>query len=603
MLHLNVSTPRSACPVWEKRRAKQATSAVLLLFALGSRLGAQSDDGTELSKLFAREWEQRLTEDPLFATTVGRHAFDHLLPDVSEEAQARRLKGTRTFLAELVMIDRESLASVDRVSYDIFERQLELRAADIEFGDFHLPLNADSGFHTDFARLPHQMPLQDVDGYEDYIARLEAFSTYVDQQIENMRRGLERGMSLPRIVLDGIDVTISTHIVEAASKSVFWEPFESFPPGVPDDERERLRRQGTTAIEQSVISGYQRFFDFMTDEYMPQTRTSLGASELPNGEAYYRHKIRLFTTLDLLPSEIHQIGLDEVARIRAEMEETIAAVDFGGDFRAFLDFLRRDSRFYAKTAEELLKEASYIAKRMDGKLPSLFGRLPRLPYTVEPVPDYLAPKYTTGRYVSAAWGSTEPGRYWVNTYDLASRPLYNLEALTLHEAVPGHHLQIALNREIEDVPPFRRFSYISAFGEGWGLYSEWLGLEAGFYTDPYSNFGRLTYEMWRACRLVVDTGVHAMGWSRQQVLDFLAVNTALPLREITTETDRYISWPGQALAYKLGELEIRRLRREAETELGERFDVREFHDAVLANGSVPLTVLRQAVETYIKRRQ
>ncbi len=285
------------------------------------------------------------------------------------------------------------------------------------------------------------------------------------------------------------------------------------------------------------------------------------------------------------------------------MDGVIAEVGFEGSFEEFLEFLRTDPRFYAETPEELLKEASWIAKRMDAKLPALFKTLPRLPYGVEPVPDHLAPKYTSGRYVGAPLGSTQPGYYWVNTYNLDSRPLYNLEALSLHEAVPGHHFQIALNRELEDLPNFRRFSYISAFGEGWGLYSEWLGLEAGFYTDPYSNFGRLTYEMWRACRLVVDTGLHALGWSRQQAMDFLAANTALPLHEIKTETDRYISWPGQALAYKLGELKIKELRRRAEEALGERFDVREFHDAVLANGSVPLPVLEAAIERFIAERR
>ncbi len=288
-----------------------------------------------------------------------------------------------------------------------------------------------------------------------------------------------------------------------------------------------------------------------------------------------------------------------MARIRGEMDAVIAKVGFEGSFAEFLDFLRTDPRFYAKTPEELLKEAAYIAKRMDGKLPALFKTMPRLPYTVEPVPDYLAPKYTAGRYVGPPLGSPEPGRYWVNTYNLPTRPLYNLEALSLHEAVPGHHFQIALNRELEDLPEFRRFSYISAFGEGWGLYSEWLGLEAGFYTDPYSDFGRLTYEMWRACRLVVDTGVHAFGWSRERVREYLAANTALPLHEVATVTDRYISWPAQALAYKLGELEIRRLRRRAEAELGAAFDVREFHDAVLLDGSVPLPVLAESIERYI----
>jgi uncharacterized protein (DUF885 family) len=300
---------------------------------------------------------------------------------------------------------------------------------------------------------------------------------------------------------------------------------------------------------------------------------------------------------------VHQIGLDQVKQIRAEMDQAIAKTGFKGTFPEFLQFLRTDPRFYAKTPEDLLKTAAYITKRMDGKLPSLFTHLPRQPYTVAPVPEYLAPKYTAGRYNPNPPDGTEPGYYWVNTYALDTRPLYNLEALTLHEAVPGHHLQGAISYELDNLPNFRRYSYISTFGEGWGLYSEWLGLEAGFYTDPYSNFGRLTYAMWRACRLVVDTGLHTKGWTRQQAIDFLSQHTALSVHECTTETDRYISWPGQALSYKMGELKIRELRARAEKTLGAKFDVRRFHDAVIGNGSVPLPVLEQVIDGFIAAEQ
>jgi uncharacterized protein (DUF885 family) len=337
----------------------------------------------------------------------------------------------------------------------------------------------------------------------------------------------------------------------------------------------------------------------MTSEYLPKTRTTTAAADLPRGREYYAHRVRYFTTLDVTPEDVHKVGLAEVARIHTEMVKVVRQSGFEGDFAAFLKFLRTDPRFYARTPEELLKQASFIAKRMDGKLPSLFGHLPRLPYGVEPVPAHLAPKYTGGRYVEAPVGGTRAGTYWVNTYALESRPLYVLEALTLHEAVPGHHLQIALQQELQGVPPFRRASGVGAFVEGWGLYSERLGLEAGFYQDPYSNFGRLTYEMWRACRLVVDTGLHAFGWSRAKAMDFLASNTALSLHEVRTETDRYISWPGQALAYKMGELKIRELRRMAETDLGPRFDVRSFHDAILASGPVPLPVLEEQIRAYV----
>jgi uncharacterized protein (DUF885 family) len=372
------------------------------------------------------------------------------------------------------------------------------------------------------------------------------------------------------------------------------------PPSISAAEAERLRQAARTAISDSVIPGYQAFLDFMRDEYLPGARTTLGAFALPNGRAYYAHKIRQFTTLDLSADEIHQIGLDEVARIRLEMQAIIDATGFDGSFADFLAFLRNDPRFYAETPEDLLKEAAFIAKTMDGKLPALFNTLPRTPYSVAPVPDDIAPKYTGGRYVPPAAGSNQPGYYWVNTYALDSRPLYTLPALTLHEAVPGHHLQWALAIEQEAQPDFRQYDYISAYGEGWGLYSEWLGVESGIYEDPYDDFGRLTYEMWRACRLVVDTGLHDKGWTRDQALEYLAGNTALSLHEVTTETDRYISWPGQALSYKLGELKIKALRRRAEQKLGANFDLREFHDTVLASGSVTLPILELLIDDYIE---
>ena len=558
------------------------------------------DPAAALHDLFAREWEFRLREDPLLATSVGRHEFDHLLPSVAFADLERRVAAWRGYLAELQEIDRGRLASADQVSYDIFRSQLEGFIDEFEHGAYQIPLTVDDGFHIGFARLPSSMPLASAEDYERYIARLRLFPDYVAQHIELMRAGLARGMTLPRVVLEGYEVTIASHVVERPEKSLFYRPFESFPDTRPEAQREPLREAGRKAIREGVVPGYRSFLDFMVEDYIPGSRTTLGASELPDGERYYAQRIRHFTTLDMSAEEVHQLGLAEVARIRAEMLAIIEKVGFSGDFAAFLEFLRSDPRFYARTPEELLKEAAYIAKTMDAKLPSLFGRLPRMPYGVAPVPDHLAPKYTGGRYVSATPGGTQPGYYWVNTYALENRPLYTLTALSLHEAVPGHHLQIALSQELADLPDFRRYSYLSAFGEGWGLYAEWLGLEAGLYADPYRDFGRLTYEMWRACRLVVDTGLHAMGWTRQQTFDYLASNTALSLHEVRTETDRYISWPGQALAYKLGELEIKGLRREAEEALGERFDLREFHDAVLRNGSIPLPVLREVIHAYIR---
>ncbi|HEY5610149.1 MAG TPA: DUF885 domain-containing protein, partial [Thermoanaerobaculia bacterium] len=541
---------------------------------------AAADEVARLHALFDRSWETQLKENPLFATSVGRHEFNDRLPSVTPADLERRNNLTKAALAELRGIDRSKLPQPEVVNYDIFQQRLELAIADYELGDYQLPINADSGFHSSFSRLPQNVPLATVKDFGNYVARLNAWPRYVREQIALMKLGTKRGMTVPRATLEGYDRTIAAHVVDEPAKSVFWQPFEKFPSSVPPSEHERLRSEGRAAIANGAVAGYREFLDFFRNEYFPASRKTLAAWELPNGPAYYALKIREFTTLDLKPDEIHKTGLAEVERISAEMNAVMKQVGFEGTFAQFLEFLRTDPRFYAKTPEELLDRASRIAKRIDGKLPSLFKTLPRLPYTVEPVPADIAPKYTTGRYVGAPQGSTQPGIYWVNTYKLDARPLYNLEALTLHEAVPGHHLQIALNRELENLPNFRRFSYISAFGEGWGLYSEWLGLEAGFYTDPYSNFGRLSYEMWRACRLVVDTGIHSMGWTRQQAIDYMATRTALPLHEVGTEIDRYISWPGQALAYKLGELKIKELRKRAEKALGTRFDVREFHDVV-----------------------
>jgi uncharacterized protein (DUF885 family) len=576
-------------------RLGQATTLALTLLALP----LHADDVQKLHALFDRAWEVRLQDDPLFATSVGRHEWNDRLPPSAPADLQRQHAFAKATLGELAAIDRAKLPAEEVVNYDMFRRQWEEAAANYELGDYQMPFNADSGFHTSFSRLPQDVPLATTKDYENYIARLRAWPRYVREQIVHMRAGIARGMTVPRATLDGYDGTMAAHVVDDPVQSVFWAPFEQFPSTVPASDHERLRAGGRAAVIEGAIAGYRELLDFFRKEYLPGARKTLGAYELPNGRVYYAQKIREFTTLELTSEEIHQIGLKEVARISAEMNAVMKEAGFQGDFAAFLLFLRTDPRFYAKTPEELLSRASRIAKRIDGKLPSLFETLPRLPYTVEPVPADIAPKYTTGRYVSAPQGSTQPGIYWVNTYKLEARPFYALPALTLHEAVPGHHLQIALSRELTGLPNFRRYSYISAFGEGWGLYSEWLGLEAGFYTDPYDNFGRLTYEMWRACRLVVDTGLHAKGWTRQQAIDTMATRTALPIHEVTTEVDRYISWPAQALAYKLGELKIKELRRRAEQALGTRFDIRKFHDVVLGSGSVPLSVLEGNVDRWV----
>ena len=577
-------------------------AALPMLVALAACAPAP-DARDELYALFDEDWAARLVESPQFATSVGDHSRNDELADVSLEAIERRVERRRDVLRRLEEIDVSGLSAADRINARMFERQLRSSVRGFEFGGYQMPLNADSGFHMGFARMHRPMPFRTADHYDDYIARMRAIPAYFEQQQGHMRAGIERGFTLPRVTLEGYEDTISAHIVDDPQDSAFWAPFEEVPATVGEMDRERILTDAEAAITDAVVPAYQGFYDFFVGEYLPGARETIGASDLPDGEAYYADQVRWFTTLDLTPQEVHEIGLSEVARIRAEMEEVIRETGFEGSYAEFLDFLRTDPRFYPKTAQELLERAAWIAKTMDGKLPSLFATLPRVPYTVEPVPDHMAPKYTAGRYVSAPYNSIQPGIYWVNTYNLPSRPLYALAALTLHEAVPGHHLQNALAAEMDAGPDFRRHDYLSAFGEGWGLYAEYLGLEAGIYEDPYSNFGRLTYEIWRACRLVVDTGVHALGWTRQQMLDYLAENTALSLHEVTTETDRYISWPGQALAYKIGELKIRELRARAEEALGADFDVRLFHDAVLANGSVPLDILEELIDAWIEEQK
>jgi uncharacterized protein (DUF885 family) len=418
-----------------------------------------------------------------------------------------------------------------------------------------------------------------------------------------MREGIWRERTLPSIVLEGYRPVIESHIVSDPAQSLLFKPLRDFPPTVPAADRPRLVESARQAITESVVPGYRKFLKFMKDDYVPAGRTSIGASALPDGRDFYRHRVHRFTTLDVTPDEVHQIGLSEVQRIRDEMLQIIRRVKFDGDFAEFIEFLRTDSQFYATSPEALMKEVSVVLKKMDGRLPSLFKTLPRMPYGIRPVPDYIAPRTTTAYYQRPAGDGTRAGFYYVNTFDLKSRPLYEVEALSLHEAVPGHHLQIALQQELTDLPAFRRYTGFTAFIEGWGLYAERLGLEAGFYEDPYSDFGRLTYEMWRACRLVVDTGVHYFGWTREQAIDFMAQNTALSMHNIRSEVDRYIAWPGQALAYKMGELKIRELRDRAEERLGDRFDVREFHEVVLGSGGVPLDVLEANVDAYIERER
>jgi uncharacterized protein (DUF885 family) len=556
-----------------------------------------------LHRLFAEDWEMRLREDPLMATDFGDPRYNDRLPSVGLADQRRMLEENRAVLARLTAIPRDSLAGDDLINYDVFRRLREDEVADAGFHGYLIPITNREGFHTFFPELPSRVPLATVKDYEDYTARLAAFRRMAGQYVELMRQGIAEGMVLPRASVEGIEPSIEPHVVGDPARSLLYAPFAHFPATVPDSARPRLERAGREAIMGSVVPGYRDFLEFMRREYIPAARSTLGASALPNGRAYYASRIRHFTTLDLTPRQVHQTGLAEVARIRAAMDSVIRSTGFTGTFAEFVQRLRSDPRFYVDTPERLMERYSLILKRMDGQLPTLFGRLPRQPYGIKPIPDYIAPRTTTAYYGPGTPDGTHAGTYWVNTYDLKSRPTYEMESLSFHEAVPGHHLQIALQQELPDVPPFRRVADFTAFVEGWALYAESLGREAGFYTDPYSYFGHLSYDAWRACRLVVDTGIHDQGWTRQQAIDYMAANTGLTLLNITNEVDRYIAWPGQALAYKEGQLKIRELRGLAERELGPRFDLREFHDVVLGSGAIPMSVLEGNVRRWVARRK
>ncbi|MBX9792227.1 MAG: DUF885 domain-containing protein [Pirellulales bacterium] len=576
----------------------------LLLVLIGTNgvLRAADDAPATLARLIDESWQFQLREDPLFATQAGDHRYDDRLPELTLADIERRAKATRDFADRLKAIARSKLVPADQINYDILARQLDDRLAEYRFKGYLLPITNRSGFHVEFPELPREVPLETVRDFENYAARLAAFGRYADQHIALMRSGLAEGYTLPAEVLRGYEEPLEAQIVDDPARSLLAAPLEKFPERIEPDERQRLSKLALAAIAESVVPGYRRFLAFMRDEYVPKARDTVGAWALPDGRDYYRYRVRHFATLDVSPGEVHATGQAEVKRIRGEMQQVIERVKFPGDFAAFVEHLRTDPKFYADTPEQLMKETGLVLKRIDGELPKLFGKLPRTPYGIREIPAYIAPQTTTAYYFPPAGDGTRAGFYYVNTSNLKSRPLYEIEALSLHEAVPGHHLQIALAQELTGVPAFRRFTGFTAFVEGWGLYSERLGLEMGFYGDPYSDFGRLSYEMWRACRLVVDTGMHDLGWSRQQAIDFMAENSALTLHNISTEVDRYIGWPGQAVAYKLGELKLRELRRTAEAKLGARFDVREFHDVVLSEGAIPLDALERHVNDWLARK-
>ncbi len=564
-------------------------AAILLLAGCASKTPDAVAPG--FSQLAEQIWQ---------AETALRTPAPGTLTDMSPAALAARQQQRLALQQQLQAVDLTRLSEQDKINHAILSYRLADEIDQYQFNAHLMPLTSESGFHTSLAFSFQRSALRQVDDYQQYLQRLAAIPGYMAQQIALMQQGLDQGITQPAVVLAGFEQSISSYIAQP-EQSVFFQPLQRKSDLISEQEWQSFRQQALGIIETAVNPAFQGFYDFMVQQYLPGARQDIAASTLPNGAAFYQNRLEHYTTLQMTPQQVHDIGLAEVARIRAEMQQVIDSLGFTGSFADFVQFLREDPQFYPQSADELLRYAAWLSKRADAQLPRFFKLLPRTPYGVVEVPAEIAPKYTTGRYSGAA-RDDQAGYYWVNTYALNRRPLYEMEALTLHEAVPGHHLQISLAREQGDLPDYRRTFYTSAFGEGWGLYAEYLGLEMGFYQDPYSNFGRLTYEMWRAARLVVDTGMHSLGWSRQQAIDFLAENTALSMHNVQTEIDRYISWPAQALSYKLGELTIRRLRQQAEQQLGDKFDIRAFHQVVLGNGSVPLAVLEQQVQNYIQQQ-
>lgn len=580
------TTTHSNAPVTTTTTAKTAATT-------------NNSEQQRVNRLIADIWQYQLKRRPQSADRKGTDAYRHLLNDLSPQALQMDNKKLNDYLVALKSINRSQLNNQDIINVDILIRQIQNDIDKYHNLEHYTPYKSESGFHSDLAFLPSAMPFNHTKDFENYLSRLKGFETFFAQNIHWMKQGLAQGITHPKAVLVGFEDSIAAFIVDDPKKSIFYSPLNKpKPKNLTEQQYQQFKTRIATVIKNEVIPQYQHFYEFMVKQYIPNARQTIGISHFSHGNDYYQNRVKYFTTTDMSAKQVHQIGLSEVARIKAQMEQIIEKLQFNGSFAQFIEYLRTSPQFYATSAEQLLKEASYISKQMDAKLPSLFNHLPRNPYGVTKVPDHIAPKYTTGRYIGPT-RDDQAGFYWVNTYALDKRPLYVLEALTLHEAVPGHHLQNALNRELDNLPPHRQFSYISAFGEGWGLYAEFLGIEAGFYQNPYSDFGRLSYEMWRACRLVVDTGMHVFGWSRQQAIDYLQNNTALSKHNVVTEIDRYISWPGQALSYKIGELTIKRLRKKTEQALGEKFDLREFHRQILRHGSVPLDVLEQQIEAYI----
>jgi len=569
--------------------------ASLLLLASSA---SYADAGSDFAALLDEHWEWRMATSPVMASRLGDRRYNDQWPDNSLDGIEKRHVETREFLRRVYAIEKNSLPADDQLNYELFRRQLQEDVDEHQFNGHLMPFAHRGGIQNP-ENLTNQISLRTVADYDDWLGRVQKLGDVIDQQIKLAKEGQKRGVIPPKVLLQRIPDQLALQVVEFASESPLFKAFDDMPDSIAAADRERLRAAATDAIEDDVLPAYKKLDRYFNQEYLPAARDSVGLSDLPNGSVWYEYLARSFTTTHMTPDDIHRLGLEEVKRIRDEMHKVIAEVQFEGSFEDFLVFLRTDPQFYYDKPEDLHEAYLATSKRIDPELVNLFGLLPRMPYGVKPIPDSVAPDTTTAYYSRPAADGSRAGTYWVNLYRPEVRPKYEIEVLTVHEAMPGHHLQIALQQELADMPEFRRFLGFTAFVEGWGLYSERLGYDLGLYEDPYSKFGQLTYDMWRAVRLVVDTGLHYRGWTRQQAIDFFKANAAKAEHDIVNEIDRYILMPGQALAYKIGQLKILALRDRAERQLGDDFDIRTFHDHLLGAGALPLDLLEQRMDAWL----
>ena len=581
--------------------------SVLFLFAVAF-LSAASTQATDaevtgrFEKLLADEWQWKLKDDPEFSSWLGDYRYADRWQDLSLAAIKNRVEHKREVLGRLGLIDPKKLSPKDRTSYELFQREYRNAVDGHKYGWYHVPLNQRGGIQ-DASSLAAAMAFDSVKDYENWIARLDRFPRSMNQTIALLQGGIERKIVHHRKVMTRVPAQIRRQIVNDPQTSLFYKPFLDMPDSISEDDRLRLQKKAKDAIQTKVSPAYQKLLLFFEEVYLPACFEKAGFWQIPSGREFYAFKTKQFTTTNMTPDEIHKIGLDEGARIRGEMQEVMKQVGFKGTFMEFLEHLRADQRYYYRDPNRLLAEYKAICRRIEPKLPKMFGRLPKTPYQLEPIPEHLAPDTTTAYYRRPSADGSRGGTYFVNLFRPETRPKYEMEVLSVHEAVPGHHLQIAISQELEGIPEFRRYGGYTAFIEGWGLYSERLGYELGLYKDPYSRFGQLTYDMWRAIRLVVDTGIHHKGWTRDEAIHFFAINAAKSMHDIENEIDRYIAWPGQALAYKIGQLKILELRKKAEKELGDKFNLSDFHDTVLGQGAVTLSVLERIIDEWIAEQK